>query len=130
MTAQQAIKVAAKVVAGDLTTDMVRGFARPQPHHAMGELTSDEASCFRAICAETLAHRLTACRYLRETATVSAFASPADDLVPNNVLYEFARPSIQIEPGQLSSVEVAIGSLYFSDICGELLAYRLAEGIQ
>lgn len=126
MMAQQAIKVAA----GDLTTDMIRGFSRPQTYHAQGELDPSEASVLRVICAETLAYRINVRQRLAQYAPRSAQAVPAFDLVPDHILHEFACPSVPVEPGELTGVELAIGSLYFSDICGELLGHRLAEGIQ
>jgi hypothetical protein len=93
-----------------IPTDDLRAFAQPQPHHAVGELAASEAGRFRAICADLLAYRS------QDPASITP------ELVPNHILVEFARSS-----GALTTIETAIACMYFSDICGELLAHRLLE---
>ncbi|MEP3298577.1 MAG: hypothetical protein ABJO27_19255 [Pseudoruegeria sp.] len=98
----------------------IRGFSRFKPHHAQGELRAEEASCFRAICAELRLHRD------QELSPATAF-----DLVPDSVLQELAEPQQRLKAGELTPAEQALACMCFTDLCGELLGYRLlmdAEG--
>ncbi|MBA83318.1 hypothetical protein ACSSNL_01500 [Thalassobius sp. S69A] len=101
---------AEEIAASPISLDVLRAFASPQPHHAVGQLAPEEQVRFRGVCLDLISYRL------------SESGSASDGLVPNHILFEFARSS-----GALTRIEAAIACMYFSDICGELLAHRLLE---
>ena len=93
----------------------------------MGDLTLDEALALPSICAELLGHRSQAAA---DNQPHMMGATRASELVPDHILVEFAQPNPDGAKGPLTGIAVAIGCMYFTDICGELLGYRLLSEAQ